>query len=59
MPMAGRAAPRLAAWFDGARLPFVGRVSMDTIILDISAIPPGRLQAGDLVELIGERPDGR
>ena len=45
----------LAAWLDGARLPFVGRVSMDTIILDISTIPPGRLQPGDLVELIGER----
>ena len=26
---------------------------MDSIILDISALPRGRLQAGDLVELIG------
>ncbi|WP_296739160.1 alanine racemase [Mesorhizobium sp.] len=42
-----------AAWFDGVRLPFVGRVSMDSIILDISALPAGRLQEGDLVELIG------
>ena len=42
-----------AGWVDGVRLPFAGRVSMDSIILDISALPPGRLHAGDLVELIG------
>ncbi|MGX8011407.1 alanine racemase [Mesorhizobium sp. ORM8.1] len=42
-----------AAWFDGVRLPFVGRVSMDSIILDISALPAGTLSEGDLVELIG------
>ncbi|MBZ9866614.1 alanine racemase [Mesorhizobium sp. CA15] len=42
-----------AAWFEGVRLPFVGRVSMDSIILDTSALPAGRLGEGDLVELIG------
>lgn len=42
-----------AAWFEGVRLPFLGRVSMDSIILDISALPPGRLRDGDLVELLG------
>ncbi|TPN77672.1 alanine racemase [Mesorhizobium sp. CU2] len=42
-----------AAWFEGVRLPFVGRVSMDSIILDISALAPGQLGEGDLVELIG------
>lgn len=42
-----------AAWFEGARLPFVGRVSMDSIILDISALPAGTPGEGDLVELIG------
>ncbi|ESX76724.1 MULTISPECIES: alanine racemase [unclassified Mesorhizobium] len=42
-----------AAWFENVRLPFIGRVSMDSIILDISALPPGKLKAGDLVELIG------
>ncbi|TIQ48197.1 alanine racemase [Mesorhizobium sp.] len=41
------------AWFEGVRLPFVGRVSMDSIILDISALPAGRPGEGDLVELIG------
>ena len=59
MPTAGRAAAAASAWFDGVRLPFAGRVSMDSIILDISALPPGRLKAGDLVELIGPQPDGR
>lgn len=44
-----------SAWFDGVRLPFVGRVSMDSIILDISALAAGRLKGGDLVELIGDR----
>lgn len=42
-----------AAWFEGVRLPFLGRVSMDSIILDISALPEGRLREGDLVELLG------
>ena len=42
-----------SAWHDGVELPFIGRVSMDSIILDISALPPGSLKAGDLVELIG------
>jgi septum formation inhibitor MinC len=32
---------------------FVGR----PIILDVSALPPGALREGDLVELIGERQD--
>lgn len=41
-----------AASFDGVELPFVGRVSMDSIILDISALPEGRLRPGDLVDLI-------
>ncbi|WP_442581598.1 alanine racemase [Mesorhizobium sp. ASY16-5R] len=41
------------AFLAGQRLPFVGRVSMDSIILDISALPPGSLAPGTLVELIG------
>lgn len=46
-----------AAFFDGKRLPFIGRVSMDSIILDVSALPEGRLKAGDLVEVIGPSQD--
>ncbi|CAL4869965.1 Alanine racemase, biosynthetic (plasmid) [Asticcacaulis sp. MM231] len=45
--------PRGAAWFGDVRLPIVGRVSMDSIILDISALADGRLVAGRFVELIG------
>jgi alanine racemase len=43
-----------SAFFKGKKLPFVGRVSMDSIILDISALAEGRLHPGDLVEVIGE-----
>ena len=43
-----------SAFFNGVRLPFAGRVSMDSIILDISALEPGVLKPGDLVDLIDE-----
>lgn len=46
---------RGAAFHRGVRLPFVGRVSMDSIILDISALPAGAPGTGDLVEVIGDR----
>lgn len=42
-----------AAWFEGVRLPICGRVSMDSSILDLSALPEGALKPGDFVELIG------
>lgn len=42
-----------AAYYGGIRLPIVGRVSMDSITIDISALPPGTLKLGSLVELIG------
>jgi alanine racemase len=42
-----------AAWSGKTRLPFVGRVSMDSIILDVSALPDGKPRGGDTVELIG------
>ncbi|WP_336743758.1 alanine racemase [Aureimonas altamirensis] len=40
-----------AAWFGGQELPFAGRVSMDSIILDAAAAPA--LAPGDRVELLG------
>ena len=40
-----------AAWFGGHELPFAGRVSMDSIILDAAAAPA--LAPGDRVELLG------
>ena len=44
-----------AAWVDGVALPFAGRVSMDSIVVDVSALPPNRLKAGDLLEILGSR----
>lgn len=44
---------RGAAWINGVRLPIAGRVSMDSITLDVTALPPETLQLGDWVELIG------
>lgn len=42
-----------AAFHHGVPLPFAGRVSMDSIILDITSLSTGTLKPGDLVELIG------
>lgn len=44
---------RGAAYFNGVRLPIAGRVSMDSISLDITALPEGSLTHGSLVQLIG------
>lgn len=44
---------RGAAWYDGVRLPIAGRVSMDSIILNISALPEGTLTQGSFVQMIG------
>lgn len=44
---------RGAAYFNGVRLPIAGRVSMDSISIDITALPQGTLTHGSLVQLIG------
>ena len=44
---------RGAAYYAATRLPIVGRVSMDSITIDVTALPPGTLKLGSLVELIG------
>jgi alanine racemase len=44
---------RGAVFYNGIRLPIVGRVSMDSMTVDISALPPGTLRLGSLVEVIG------
>ncbi|MDM7850953.1 alanine racemase [Pseudochrobactrum kiredjianiae] len=41
------------AYYGDVRLPIIGRVSMDSITLDVSALPEGTLKLGSLVELIG------
>jgi alanine racemase len=46
---------RTCAYFEGTALPLVGVVSMDTITLDVSALPESVLQPGTLVDLINER----
>lgn len=40
--------------FEDCALPIAGRVSMDSICIDVSALPPGRLDAGSVVEVIGD-----
>ncbi|MBI1181911.1 MAG: alanine racemase [Alphaproteobacteria bacterium] len=42
-----------AALAGGARVPFVGRVSMDLNALDVTGLPEGQPAVGDLVDLIG------
>ena len=42
-----------AASVGGVRVPVVGRVSMDLITLDVTAVPPDDCQPGRPVELIG------
>lgn len=44
---------RGSAFFRGVRLPFLGLVSMDSITVDITALPPDAIRPGDFVELIG------
>lgn len=44
---------RGAVYCDGMRLPIVGRVSMDSITIDIGALPEGRLTLGSRVEVLG------
>ena len=44
---------RGAVFYDAVRLPIVGRVSMDSIIVDITALPEGTLKLGSMVEVIG------
>ncbi|MDO8289456.1 MAG: alanine racemase [Parvibaculum sp.] len=40
-------------WLGGHYAPVAGRVSMDLLIVDVSHIPVGAFQCGDMAELIG------
>jgi alanine racemase len=42
------------AAFGGSRVPIVGRVSMDLLSVDVSAIPVKQIKVGDEVELLGD-----
>ncbi|MBB3649614.1 alanine racemase [Rhizobium sp. BK619] len=46
---------RGAVYCNGIRLPIVGRVSMDSATVDMSALPEGALTLGSLVEVIGPK----
>jgi alanine racemase len=45
---------RGAVYYNGVRLPIVGRVSMDSTTIDISALPEGALSFGSMVEILGD-----
>lgn len=45
---------RGSVYYNGVRLPIVGRVSMDSTTIDISALPDGTLSFGSLVEILGD-----
>ncbi|MCW0002162.1 alanine racemase [Pararhizobium sp. YC-54] len=44
---------RGAVYYRGTRLPITGRVSMDSITVDITALPEGTLSLGSFVEVLG------
>lgn len=46
---------KLFVWIEGVRVPVVGRVSMDMIIADISALTPQQRGQAQQAELIGTR----
>jgi alanine racemase len=45
------------AWVAGHRVPVVGRVSMDLLALDVTAVAPDKLRPGSWAELINEEQD--
>lgn len=51
---ARQGAAKGCAWFRGQRLPLLGRVSMDSMTVDISAIPEGQITADDTVDLLND-----
>jgi alanine racemase len=46
--------PIAEAIIAGYRCPFIGRVSMDLITVDVTGVPPGAVKRGDPAVLIGE-----
>lgn len=44
---------RGAVYYGDLRLPIVGRVSMDSITVDVTEVPEGALRLGSLVEVVG------
>lgn len=48
---------RAAAWFEGNRLPIVGRISMDSMAIDVTDLAADALAEGGYVQLIGPDAD--
>jgi alanine racemase len=48
---------RTQAWIGERSVPLIGRVSMDLIALDVSALPAEAARPGDFVDLIGPKQD--
>lgn len=40
------------AWFRGQRLPVLGRISMDSMTVDITDVPQGQLEVDGMVDLL-------
>lgn len=45
------------AWVAGHRVPVVGRVSMDLLALDVTGVPPEKVQPGHWAELVNAEQD--
>ena len=41
-------------YFEGQKLPVVGRISMDLLTIDVTDVPPNKIHPGDWVELFGD-----
>jgi len=42
-------------FFNGVKLPVIGRISMDYITIDITKIASGKIKTGDFIEVIGDK----
>ena len=42
-------------FFNGVRLPVIGRISMDYITIDITKISSEKIKTGDFIEIIGDK----
>ncbi|MGE4521897.1 MAG: alanine racemase [Acetobacter sp.] len=47
-------ATRQCAWFRGQCLPVLGRISMDSMTVDITDVPEGQLEADGMVDLLNQ-----
>ncbi len=44
-------------WYEGIRLPIIGRVSMDSLTVDVTAVPEEQLAEGSWLSVIGPEQD--